>query len=393
MRVITLAAIAAVMAAGCPQAKAADLRAKPVLKAPPPPPSIGGFWIAAEYLNWSTKGDKLPPLVTTSPPGTPKGQAGVLGAPGTSVLFGNGSTADSWRSGVRVRGGYWLNPQRTEGVEAQFFTLGRGSTNFSLSSSGNPILAEPYVDAVSGLPAAQLVAFPGLDSGSVSISDTSQLLGAGAIYRREVCKTCLFGSVNGLIGYRFMRLHDGLSINGTSVADAGIVIPAGTIIAATDQFDTVNNFHGLDLGLTGDVASGPWRLTWLAKLAIGGTFTQVNINGSTVTTVPGIGSTASAGGFYSQPTNIGNETSSRFAAAPELGLNVGYQFTDRLRAFAGYSLLYWTGLVRPSGTIDTTINPSQAGGGTLVGPARPQTQLNTTDYWAQGFNLGLVYNY
>ena len=128
-------------------------------------------------------------------------------------------------------------------------------------------------------------------------------------------------------------------------------------------------------------------------LAIGGTFTQVNINGSTVTTVPGIGSTASAGGFYSQPTNIGNETSSRFAAAPELGLNVGYQFTDRLRAFAGYSLLYWTGLVRPSGTIDTTINPSQAGGGTLVGPARPQTQLNTTDYWAQGFNLGLVSTY
>jgi hypothetical protein len=29
------------------------------------------------------------------------------------------------------------------------------------------------------------------------------------------------GSVSGLIGYRFMRLHDALSINGTSVPDAG----------------------------------------------------------------------------------------------------------------------------------------------------------------------------
>jgi hypothetical protein len=86
-------------------------------------------------------------------------------------------------------------------------------------------------------------------------------------------------------------------------------------------------------------------------------------------------------------------TSSRFAVAPELGLNVGYQVTGSLRAFAGYSLLYWAGLVRPGGTIDTTINPTQAGGGTLVGPARPQAQSNTADYWAQGVNLGLVYNY
>jgi Putative beta barrel porin-7 (BBP7) len=107
----------------------------------------------------------------------------------------------------------------------------------------------------------------------------------------------------------------------------------------------------------------------------------------------GGGSTTGAGGLYAQPTNIGNYSSSRFAVAPELGLNVGYKVTDSLRAFAGYSLLYWTGLVRPGGTLDTTINTTQLGGGPLVGPARPQAQLNTTDYWAQGFNIGLVYNY
>jgi hypothetical protein len=387
-----LLAAAAFLALIAGPAMAADMPVKaPILKAPPAPPSVGGFWIAAEYLNWSTKGDKLPPLVTTSPPGTPLVQAGALGAPGTSVLFGNGSTADGWRSGLRVRGGYWFDSQRAEGVEAQFFALGRSSTDFLLGSSGNPILAHPFVNAVTGLQEAQLVAFPGLDSGSVSNSDTSQLFGAGAVYRRELCKTCVLGSVSGLIGYRFMRLHDALSINGVSVPDAGGAFPAGTTIATTDQFDSVNNFHGLDLGLTGDVAHGPWRLTWLAKLAVGGTFTQVNINGSTVATVPGLGSTTSAG-LYAQPTNIGNATSSRFAVAPELGLNVGYRVTDSLRAFAGYSLLYWTGLVRPGGAIDTTINLSQTGG-TLVGPARPQSQSNTTDYWAHGFNLGLVYNY
>src|ERR1043165_2093799 len=76
--------------------------------------SDGGFWIGAEYLNWTTKGDRLPALVTTSPAGTPAAQAGVLGAAGTEVLFGNESVQDSWRSGARVQGGYWFDPQHTE---------------------------------------------------------------------------------------------------------------------------------------------------------------------------------------------------------------------------------------------------------------------------------------
>ena len=38
----------------------------------------GPKWI---YLAWTVKGDRIPPLVTTSPAGTPLGQAGVLGAP------------------------------------------------------------------------------------------------------------------------------------------------------------------------------------------------------------------------------------------------------------------------------------------------------------------------
>jgi hypothetical protein len=42
--------------------------------------------------------------------------------------------------------------------------------------------------------------------------------------------------------------------------------------------------------------------------------------------------------------------------------------------------------------MDTSININQLNGGILAGPARPQVRTNTTDYWAQGFNLGLVFN-
>src|SRR5262249_10604760 len=105
-------------------------------------------------------------------------------------------------------------------------------------------------------------------AGSVAINDTSRLLGAGAAYRTEFCRSCAFGSVSGLIGYRFLRLRDSLVFSSTNVPIGVNFIP-GTTIAVTDQFDTTNSFHGVDLGLTGDIANGPWKLTWLAKLAIG----------------------------------------------------------------------------------------------------------------------------
>ena len=87
-RIGGLAALAAT--AGCDLAVAADLpvitKAAPLALADP-----DRFWVGMDYLAWSVKGDRLPPLVTTSPAGTPLAQAGVLGPPGTTVLFGDSS--------------------------------------------------------------------------------------------------------------------------------------------------------------------------------------------------------------------------------------------------------------------------------------------------------------
>ena len=46
-------------------------------------------WFRGEYLLWATKGACTPPLLTTSTPNTPEGQAGVLGQPHTEILLGN----------------------------------------------------------------------------------------------------------------------------------------------------------------------------------------------------------------------------------------------------------------------------------------------------------------
>src|SRR5262245_31571922 len=72
------------------------------------PPSCPRIWVRGEYLLWWLSAPKLPPLVTTSPPGTPQIDAGVLGSPGTAVLFGDSHVNGDVRSGGRVTLGGWL---------------------------------------------------------------------------------------------------------------------------------------------------------------------------------------------------------------------------------------------------------------------------------------------
>jgi hypothetical protein len=122
------------------------------------------YWVEADFLGWTVTGDKLSALVTTSPLGTPAPFAGVLGAPGTTVLFGNLAANDNWRAGGRLAGGYWFDPSHKTGIEASFFGLANASTGFNANSGGAPILAQPFTNAMTGVrihfSAPFLVSFP-----------------------------------------------------------------------------------------------------------------------------------------------------------------------------------------------------------------------------------------
>src|SRR5262249_48061588 len=148
------------------------------------------------------------------------------------------------------------------------------------------------------------------------------------------------------------------------------------LVNFADQFGTSNNFHGFDLGLTGDVVWGPWTLTWLGTIALGDTFTSIEIGGSNTVAAPGLAPGPTPRGIYAPPANIGSTSSARLSLVPELSTGVSYRLADHVRASAGYSLLYWTGVVRPGSS-----------------PARPQLPASPTDYWARGFNFGLTYDY
>ncbi len=105
---------------------------------------LSGFYVRGEYLGWAAKGMNLPPLVTTSPPGTAQFDAGVLGEDGTSILFGGQTTGSNMRSGGRITFGWWFDPCQRLGVEADYFGIEDETESFTATSTGTPILARPF---------------------------------------------------------------------------------------------------------------------------------------------------------------------------------------------------------------------------------------------------------
>jgi hypothetical protein len=129
-------------------------------------------------------------------------------------------------------------------------------------------------------------------------------------------------------------------------------------------------------------------------VALGVTDEDIDINGTTVIAPPGRPVVVANGGLLALPSNIGRFDRNRFAVVPEVDLNVGYQITPYVRAFVGYTFLYWSNVARPGDQIDRVINPAQlpttpVTGAQTFGPARPAPLLRDTDFWAQGINFGV----
>lgn len=367
----------------------------------------GRTWVSAEYLLWATTGQSPPPLITASPLGTAAADVGVIGAPGTEILFGGGGVDGIMRSGARLASGYWFTPRQERGIEASWFGLANASeTDLFVSDGGNPWLARPFVDATTGLPAAVVVPAPGgipadpadiLQAAASSI--TTQFGSVDVIYLHNLLGKENFHRRYLVGGYRYLMLDDRLSVENESLITTGGGLPVYGY-ATTDAFRTFNQFNGGEIGLVERWWRDRWSLKILGKAALGATTVATSIAGSTTTTetvgVPGGVATVVTGsypgGVLAQSTNPGT-TRSFLAGVGEFGVTADYAIFSQFRVTVGYSLIYWTTVGRVADQIDTSVNPSQFGGGTLVGPAAPSLDLWTTGFWAQGVNFGFEYQF
>jgi len=166
-----------------------------------------------DYVFWWTSGTRTPPLVTISPTGTAQNQAGVLGPPTTSVVFGDEKYFDSKRNGGRFRLTRWLDCQQTAGLEFTYFGGGSaGDGDLRMDSSGNPILARPFFNTLTGLEDSQLIAFPGLVSGNIEINSHSEFHSSSVLAKLNSCRNCQ-SRIDWLLGYRYFKYGEAMGFN------------------------------------------------------------------------------------------------------------------------------------------------------------------------------------
>ena len=377
----------------------------------------GRVFVRAEYLALWSKGMDIPALVTTSDPGTAPGSAGVLGLNSTDVLYGSEDILDDGHSGFRIRFGAFWDPCRRFGWEAEYFGFGDESNHFEARSDGNgaPILARPFFnmnprvggDGALDPPAredAELVAFPGVLSGVVSVDSQTTLDSAGGRFRWNFCckqiachGRCVnpcggpprgFSRVDFVLGYRFLGLQDQLMIR-EDLTSLQANNPGRFEIF--DHFETDNEFHGAEFGFVWEGGWRRWTLEFLTKMAVGNVHQKVAINGGTTISPLTQPQQTFEGGLLAQRSNIGKYSGDEFGLLNELGLTLGLHLTPRLRATVGYTFIYLTPVARAGDQIDLDVNPDLLPPeiSPLQGPLRPQFAFEQTDYWADGINLGL----
>jgi hypothetical protein len=366
------------------------------------------IWVQPEYISWFTKGNLLPALVTTSPPGTPQTQAGVLPESAmTALLFGNERVDTQQRPGGRINFGYWLIDGEFLGLEGQYFALQNASTTYHADSSQiqGGILARPFIDAnpvlLTPQEGAALLGFPNFFilgtpvnlTGTVDVRTTSSIQGADALLRKLIWID--FTSkrrLDVICGYRFFRFDDSVTINDLSNnSGGGFFAPSTT--TSQDLFSARNQFHGGDIGLKfQQYCCSRFSAELIGKIALGINAEQVYITGSnTLTTLDT--TVTNAGGLLTQASNIGLYHRDVFAILPEANANLRFDVTRNLRATLGYTFIYLNRVQRSGDAIDRTVNPTQVNGGTLTGDALPAFAFHDTSLWIHGFNAGFEYRW
>ncbi len=365
----------------------------------------GNAYVQADYLAWWQSGMRIPALLTSSPNGTAANNTGILGRAGTSVLLGNEELLTDTRSGGRIRFGWWLPNYPMLGLEGEYFGLGGDNVNFLRQSTGNPLLARPFFNVQTGQNDSELVAFPGIASGSFQMDASSNLTGIAARVRRrfacgncetysDLCGTCVptMSRFDATLGWRHLFLKERITLTENLQSQQTTNQTQFNII---DDFQTRNTFNGAELGVQWQGRKGLWTLDTLLRLSIGNVNQQVRIGGNTRITPQGEAAQNFGTGFLTQRGNIGLFERDKFAVLPEFGAQLGYQLTPRTRLIAGYTLLFLSSVVRPGDQISLDLHPN------LLAPsenlnnqvARPQFRFMETDYWVQGLNFGAEYRW
>jgi len=355
------------------------------------------WWFGADYLVWRIDGSRLPPLVTDSS----ISNVPALGLSTTRVIAGANNTAESWRSGYRLRAGFWLDECHDLAITGDYFQLGDDDYNFYYAGDSGRNTGRPFFNTQSGTQDVRLISVPTLFDGTISVATDDDFQGAGLALEQSVYA---IGDVSGcgpgtqlilIGGYRYYGYDSRLAISDSRTTLSGA--QAGDQSLKRDDFSTSNEFHGGQFGALVRFTQQSCWFDGLAKIAVGGQRSSVTISGETVTIPAGmVAQTAEGGLLTSSETNIGHYSDTRARVIPEFRVGFGVYLTPNWSVRAGYSVVAWSGVARPAGQMppnlavdQRNLPPVSAGGG--ASPLFPG--IGTSNLVADGIDLAVEFTY
>ncbi|MCS6852924.1 MAG: BBP7 family outer membrane beta-barrel protein [Gemmataceae bacterium] len=369
-------------------------------------------WASAEFLYWILSRSPLPAPapITTSPIGSTGVRGlpfeGILGSYDTRVVYGGVPEDDSRHYGGRFTAGFWVLSNFV-GAEGSYLVLNRDVDHFLVASNeaGVPLLARPVYNPITRSETIEAVAVPNSFSGAVSVANGISLWGWNA--DGIINPTPRLYNSGLLVGVRYLELDETMLISQTTN-----VLPGGLAafnrqavfwpnsLNIIDSFQTRNEFRGGEVG---------YRLQWTGerlflnlgfKIAIGRTRQRLTIDGATTLLIPSgfeAFQVTVPGGLLAVATNIGQFTQERNSVIPEGTLNVGVNLTRNIHLFGGYTLLYWSNVIRTGTEVNRVVNPrlvpTSFQFGLAGGPPEPLPLFRQTNFWAQGVNFGLLLDF
>ena len=256
------------------------------------------FWLSAEFQTVVMKDGNLPTLVTGGPAGT----QGILGQPGTVLLYGDDKANLNPFLGGKFMGGLWNDYNELYGIEGGFSYASERSGDFFAYPPATP------------------------DAPVIARLGTGFLGAEGHLIRNWKCLEA--GRIDLIAGFRYLELDETLM--------------AGFRAVITDDFDARTRFYGGYVGAKAKFHRDAWTLDGLGRVALGGTQEEIGID---------------RGGLLTLPTNAGVRQKDVFGVVPELSVRIGCQVLERLNVFAGFSVLYWNRVIRVGDQVDRTTNP------------------------------------
>jgi hypothetical protein len=361
------------------------------------------LWMRAEYLHtWVQDSQPLPALVSRSPSGTAREAAGVLGAPGTDVLYGDqafGGEANGVRGTFGLRLGHYFDRLADWEFEATLMWLGSTERpeGFSVDSVDEPVLARPFLDTSSGLQNAALIGYPGVVDGILSVDASSEVNSASLLMRRIVhWDDCL--RLDLLAGYRYFNYSERLDMDQALFVYEGSPVEQPTEVYGNDRLGIDNRFDGCELGLVARYQRDAWQCELLGKLALGQVRQTRSAAGFTIIDPGDSGQPVVeyAHGLLAAPDRSGRFSRGDVAVLPELNLTVRRYITPEFLLSFGYTLIFLNDAIRlgdhvdpriDAGDLDPRIPLARAPGAIDAAASAPENRA--TGLCIQGFHLGL----